>query len=73
MSNHPNETCPQRRLENIAIFSGIFTVSQVAEFIGDTIHKPHVTDIPQGGVLAVGVVAGGIVTAVVDHFMHRSH
>jgi hypothetical protein len=73
MSNHPKENCPQRTLENFAFFSGTFAVSQVAEFIGDTIHNPHVMDVPQGGVLAIGAIAGGIVAVVADRLMHRSH
>jgi uncharacterized membrane protein YeaQ/YmgE (transglycosylase-associated protein family) len=73
MSNHTNENCPQRKLENIAFFGGTFAVSQVGAFIGDTIHNPHIMDVPQGGALGISIVVASIGAVVADHLIHRSN
>lgn len=60
-------------LEIVATFFSTFAISQVAEFISDTIHNPHVMDVPQGGVLAIGAIFAGIGTAVADRMVHHSN
>lgn len=68
---NPVENHSHRAVENIAIFGGIFAVSQIAEFIGNQIHNPNIMAVPEGGVISLGLVLAGVSTTVVDRLGHR--
>jgi hypothetical protein len=73
MNSHPTEHCPKRLWENVAFFSGTYILADLSERVGDAIHNPHVADVPQSVVIALGVIASGVVTAIVDRSMHHPH
>lgn len=60
-----------RTLENVAIFGGTFVFTQLAEYIGDTIHNPQVMDVPHADVIGLGLVISGLTTAVLDRLHQR--
>lgn len=53
---------------NAAYFCGLFTIAQIAEYIGDQLHNPDVMDVPHGGVIAIGLGAAALGTTIIDHF-----
>jgi len=74
MPESPNEKKPARRkLENVGMFVAAFLVSEVFERVGDAIHNPEVTDIPNGTGVVLGLGIAALSTTIFDRLNHAQN
>ena len=72
MTNFTQQEKYSRFQINAAYFSALFGLSQVAEYIGDRIHNPDMTDVPQGAVILLGLGVAAVGTTIRDITTTRS-
>ncbi len=71
MKKH-GEHCPQRKIENIAMFGAGFTTGHIVDTVVGQLNNPQTVDRPHGEALVLALAISGLATAVVDRLVHRN-